>query len=1038
MRHDPRRGRRRVEPGRLRAAARAAGCQLRRGRGRRAAAVHRRRRPVHDRAGDPAAGVRGRGRPAPALAGLHRAARRLHPVPGGRRPAAAAGAGRCRGDRPLLRSVGATCSTSTSSRRWPSASWSPPRSATPPSGRTWTAGGRARSGCRGRHRGAGPPSGRPSASSASTSRSAHRRALDLLRAYAYGAGRTVDDVAADLLSGRLRRDGPARTPADRSAGERRPGSRPAASSAARTARASSTAPGVSPCTHTDSTGDQQRACRPPRRRRRRRPSGRRARPPPPGRAPGRRARGAGTSVPAGGVAAVGEALARPCAGPPPPPSRSSAEPGSPSTGSGRSNAATASHHRPRLRLVVDDGVVERAVRLDVGDPAAGGSGDPVERGQLVEHVVGQLGRFDVDEPAAEAGQVAVGHLGADGDPARGGPRAHPAHRRPGRPRGSRRRRSRWSRRRAARRRRPSRQTPKPSPRSALRSMTRRPAVLTGAVSHPLETTCRLADMSTMRVRFQTFRMRPWGVASDVRRRGERPVPTPGLAAPALLEALPDVVVVADDEGRIVYANPAVRLTARPRPGRPARTTPDRADAGAVPAGARRRLRPLPRDGHRRALRDDHAAPGAARGRVRGRRRAHPVAARPAPTDAASGRRGRRGAPRRQHHRPAGAPAGGEPLPDRHAPGHRGADRGAGRRRRPSSGCCRRCAPSWTGTPPRSGSREPRRSPLAHAGTWTPPGAAVPALQADTRVRTFVRGEGLPGRAWQRRAPVVVDDLWAEPASCARRPPAPTTLRTAVAFPILRGDTLLGVCELFSRERRPVPAELVDVLASAGRQIGQFLGPAAGGVRAAGARRHAAAEPAAVAPAGDPGHPAGRALPRRAAVRPGRRRHLRRAAAGRRPLDGADRRRLRHRRRGGRGHRAHPAHRPGGGGVRDGPADVLCAVNTALLHEQYAARCGSSPPAAWCSSPREGGHRAGSIVAGHPLPLLRTDGRQCSRDRGPRPPARASTPTSRYAETTVELAAGRDAACSTPTASPRPATTPASSSARRGWPTCSPR
>jgi serine phosphatase RsbU (regulator of sigma subunit) len=44
----------------------------------------------------------------------------------------------------------------------------------------------------------------------------------------------------------------------------------------------------------------------------------------------------------------------------------------------------------------------------------------------------------------------------------------------------------------------------------------------------------------------------------------------------------------------------------------------------------------------------------------------------------------------------------------------------------------------------------------------------------------------------------------------------------VAFPILRGDTLLGVCELFSRTQRPVPAELLDVLASAGRQIGQFL------------------------------------------------------------------------------------------------------------------------------------------------------------------------------------------------------------------------
>jgi phosphoserine phosphatase RsbU/P len=36
------------------------------------------------------------------------------------------------------------------------------------------------------------------------------------------------------------------------------------------------------------------------------------------------------------------------------------------------------------------------------------------------------------------------------------------------------------------------------------------------------------------------------------------VPTSGVAAPALLEALPDVVVVVDAAARIVYANPAIR------------------------------------------------------------------------------------------------------------------------------------------------------------------------------------------------------------------------------------------------------------------------------------------------------------------------------------------------------------------------------------------------------------------------------------------------------------------------------------------------
>ena len=113
-------------------------------------------------------------------------------------------------------------------------------------------------------------------------------------------------------------------------------------------------------------------------------------------------------------------------------------------------------------------------------------------------------------------------------------------------------------------------------------------------------------------------------------------------------------------------------------------------------------------------------------------------------------------------------------------------------------------------------------PLVHTGTWTPPGSAVPALHAAARRRSFRRGEGLPGLAWQRGRPVVMEDLWTDPRFLRPEAARADLLRTGIAFPVLRGDTLLAVCELYSRERRPVPAELVDVLASAGRQIGQFL------------------------------------------------------------------------------------------------------------------------------------------------------------------------------------------------------------------------
>src|SRR5687767_8130446 len=119
---------------------------------------------------------------------------------------------------------------------------------------------------------------------------------------------------------------------------------------------------------------------------------------------------------------------------------------------------------------------------------------------------------------------------------------------------------------------PSCQTPKPSPRSAFRSI-RRPLV-TRAVSHRGRCSDRVTDEATGRGSARaTCRQSVFGVTLSVCDRwtgprtvlrGQRlftdeevPVPTSGVAAPALLEALPDVVVVADVRGRIVYTNPVV-------------------------------------------------------------------------------------------------------------------------------------------------------------------------------------------------------------------------------------------------------------------------------------------------------------------------------------------------------------------------------------------------------------------------------------------------------------------------------------------------
>jgi sigma-B regulation protein RsbU (phosphoserine phosphatase) len=261
------------------------------------------------------------------------------------------------------------------------------------------------------------------------------------------------------------------------------------------------------------------------------------------------------------------------------------------------------------------------------------------------------------------------------------------------------------------------------------------------------------------------------------------------------------------------------------------------------------------------------------------------------------------------------------------------------------------------------------SRLVHAGTWTTPEASAPALAAAAADRTFVRGEGLPGLAWQERVPVVIDDLWTDARFLGADAARADVLRTGVAFPVLRGDTLLAVCELFSSAQRAVPLELLDVLAHAGRQIGQFLGR----LRAeSDVRELADTLQRSLLPSHLPAIPGVRLAAR---YRPG----------GGSALVGGDTYDVMPLPDGrwmiliadvcGTGAEAaavtaltrHTARAAASAG---NPAEVLCAVNTALLHEQ-----GSGPlrfVTACCLilEPTQEGHRVRVSVAGHPLPLLR--------------------------------------------------------------------
>jgi len=78
--------------------------------------------------------------------------------------------------------------------------------------------------------------------------------------------------------------------------------------------------------------------------------------------------------------------------------------------------------------------------------------------------------------------------------------------------------------------------------------------------------------------------------------------------------------------------------------------------------------------------------------------------------------------------------------------------------------------------------------------WRAPDIVIPDFEAASRARVFRRGEGLPGRVWERGKWTVIPDLSTDTNFPRRDSGLRDQLRSAVAFPI--GD---GVLEFFHRE-----------------------------------------------------------------------------------------------------------------------------------------------------------------------------------------------------------------------------------------------
>jgi PAS domain S-box-containing protein len=112
--------------------------------------------------------------------------------------------------------------------------------------------------------------------------------------------------------------------------------------------------------------------------------------------------------------------------------------------------------------------------------------------------------------------------------------------------------------------------------------------------------------------------------------------------------------------------------------------------------------------------------------------------------------------------------------------------------------------------------------LRCAQMWRKPSVEATQFAAANRASTFRPGRGLPGQVWASRAPACIPDVAHDPGFLRAHIAAREGLHAAFAFPILLGSEVLGVIDFVSREIRQPDQDLLDMMASVGSQIGQFI------------------------------------------------------------------------------------------------------------------------------------------------------------------------------------------------------------------------
>ena len=111
--------------------------------------------------------------------------------------------------------------------------------------------------------------------------------------------------------------------------------------------------------------------------------------------------------------------------------------------------------------------------------------------------------------------------------------------------------------------------------------------------------------------------------------------------------------------------------------------------------------------------------------------------------------------------------------------------------------------------------------LSCAEMYQRPSVDATELSRVSMQTVLARGRDLPGRVWDAGEPMWISDLALVSDFPRATEATQANLQSALAFPILMKQDVLGVLEFFSREFRQPDPELLQVFVTVSNQLGQF-------------------------------------------------------------------------------------------------------------------------------------------------------------------------------------------------------------------------